>query len=321
MDKFIFYFAFFILILVKKSTCWLDEGHLLVSAIAYQGLDDEERAILNKIFSNFKEDNEFNHPVSAAVWPDHIKSFDYQDHVYNRRVDILNLMDNWHFFSIPYNPLGVDIDFYGKCYKKRDNALHILKSIFTTLKNVNRKENHGTYFSYNFHLRFFIHIFGDAHQPLHTISFYNKYFPKGDNGGNLISIRYNDKVDKLHLLCDNLFYSRSSKWPNISLNEIFSKADELKKSYPPYSFGNRLETEMDEIQYLDFIVNDSHALAIKYIYCNFHHDSLKEDVTYITNDFLVLNLKKLLNEQIVLAGYRLTRYLKVIIANIPRDLV
>ncbi|CRG95638.1 p1/s1 nuclease, putative [Plasmodium gallinaceum] len=321
MNRFIFSFILFNLLIFKKITCWSDEGHMLISAIAYRGLTDEERAVLDKIFMNYKEDNHFNHPVLGSIWPDHIKSFDYKYPNNERRIDAIDLMNGWHFINIPYNPLQVHIDlFYKYYYKKTEHGLSVLKYTFKTLKNINKKENHGTYFAYNFHLRFFIHIFGDLHQPLHTITFYNENFLEGDHGGNDISVRYNNNVDKLHYLCDTVFHSRAKKWPQITLDEIFNEADSLMRSYPREYFGNRLEKEMDEIEYLDFIVNESYSKAVDYIYSNFPHDSLNKETTYVLSNFFVINLKKLLNEQIVLGGYRLTRYLKIMIDNVPKDL-
>lgn len=37
--------------------------------------------------------------------------------------------------------------------------------------------------------RYLVHLVGDIHQPLHSVSLYNRTFPKGDAGGNLLKIR------------------------------------------------------------------------------------------------------------------------------------
>lgn len=36
--------------------------------------------------------------------------------------------------------------------------------------------------------RYLVHLVGDIHQPLHSVALYNKTYPKGDAGGNLISV-------------------------------------------------------------------------------------------------------------------------------------
>lgn len=36
--------------------------------------------------------------------------------------------------------------------------------------------------------RYLIHVVGDIHQPLHSVSLYNQTFPSGDRGGNSLKI-------------------------------------------------------------------------------------------------------------------------------------
>jgi hypothetical protein len=36
--------------------------------------------------------------------------------------------------------------------------------------------------------RYLVHIVGDIHQPLHSVSLYNTTFPSGDRGGNSLKI-------------------------------------------------------------------------------------------------------------------------------------
>ncbi|SBS87645.1 p1/s1 nuclease, putative [Plasmodium ovale] len=322
MNNYIICCIYGILIFVKRIECWSDEGHMVVSAIAYEGLNDEEKLVLNHIFKNYKEDNDFNDPISGAVWSDHIKSVDYHYPDKVRRVDGVDLMNKWHYINVPYNPTNANINiFHEQFYKKTDNALTILKHIFTSLKSIKKKENHGTFFSYNFNLRYFIHIFGDIHQPLHVITFFNKHYPDGDSGGTNIYVMYNKKVEKLHYLCDCVFHTRNKKWPYTTTNQILNEAKKLINMYPPEYFGNRLKNELNENEYLDFIISDSYNKAVDCIYSNFPHDTLNKDTSYLITNFAIINLKKTLNEQIVLAGYRLAHYLKIMIANVPGDLV
>jgi hypothetical protein len=36
--------------------------------------------------------------------------------------------------------------------------------------------------------RYLVHVVGDIHQPLHSVSLYNQTFPSGDRGGNSLKI-------------------------------------------------------------------------------------------------------------------------------------
>ncbi|EUD65766.1 hypothetical protein C922_03749 [Plasmodium inui San Antonio 1] len=318
----VIYFLLSVLLLAHGISCWSDEGHMLVSAIAYQGLTDQEKFVLDKIFENYKEDKDFNDPVTGAIWPDHIKPIDYH-YPYNvRRIGGIDLMNKWHYISKPYNPTNVILnEYHEKFYQNTDNALSVMKNIFTSLKSVKRKENHGSFFSYNFNLRYFIHIFGDIHEPLHTINFFNKHFPEGDNGGTQIHVMYDKKVEKLHYLCDRIFHSRSKKWPTSGKKEMMEEATALMKIYPPEYFGDRLKNDLSDLEYLDFIINDSYSKAVSSIYSNFPLDTLNKKTSYVLDNFSVVSLKKMLNEQIALGGYRLRRYLKIMIENVPEDLV
>ncbi|CAG9476194.1 p1/s1 nuclease, putative [Plasmodium vivax] len=295
---------------------------MLVSAIAYEGLTDEEKVVLDKIFKNYKEDNHFNDPVTGAVWPDHIKPIDYHYPDKVRRIGGIDLMNKWHYINKPYNPTNVTLnEYHEQFYQKADNALSIMKSIFTSLKSVKKKENHGTFFSYNFNLRYFIHIFGDVHEPLHAINFFNKHFLEGDSGGTQIHVLYHKKVEKLHYLCDCIFHSRTKKWPTSGKKEMLEEVNALMKIYPPEYFKDRLKNDLSDLEYLDFIINDSYSKAVESIYSNFPLDTLNRKTSYVLNNFSVVNIKKMLNEQIVLGGYRLRRYLKIMIENVPEDLV
>jgi hypothetical protein len=37
--------------------------------------------------------------------------------------------------------------------------------------------------------RYLVHLVGDIHQPLHSVSLSNHTYPKGDAGGNLLKIK------------------------------------------------------------------------------------------------------------------------------------
>lgn len=76
-------------------------------------------------------------------------------------------------------------------------------------------------------LRLLIHYVGDMHQPFHNLDMYNKDYPDGDKGGNLVELKYHYTVDELHALWDKLMYSQrtsiarpinSTYWPTFQEN-------------------------------------------------------------------------------------------------------
>lgn len=52
--------------------------------------------------------------------------------------------------------------------------------------------------------RYLIHMVGDIHQPLHSVSLYNKTFTKGDAGGNLLKLKIlNGTLQNFHSFWDS----------------------------------------------------------------------------------------------------------------------
>ena len=119
--------------------------------------------------------------ASGAVWMDHLKSAGMQS------------LSHWHYVDMPLQPLCAtqlatcepldvnELDHF--------NALWALKEATHALKN-----HHADAFVHTFNLRVLLHIVGDIHQPLHTVSRYSKVLPHGDRGGNSVHVE-NDDVE------------------------------------------------------------------------------------------------------------------------------
>lgn len=51
--------------------------------------------------------------------------------------------------------------------------------------------------------RYLVHLVGDIHQPLHSVSLFNHTFPNGDRGGNLLKLKIlNGTTENLHSFWD-----------------------------------------------------------------------------------------------------------------------
>ena len=69
-------------------------------------------------------------------------------------------------------------------YNKDVNSINVASSALSVLKT-NRE---GITFERAFMARYLLHLAGDIHQPLHSVSMYNNSMKTGDLGGNKIHI-------------------------------------------------------------------------------------------------------------------------------------
>ncbi|ANQ10551.1 Uncharacterized protein PCOAH_00050150 [Plasmodium coatneyi] len=308
---------------IQRVASWSDEPHMLIAHIAYENLNDNEKATLDRIFQN-SHDKNFDNIISAATWPDHIKASDLRRSHHSfpfERNEILNIFNDWHYIKTPYNPMKVDLPpkhLYG--HNGKHNAAGISKHIYRTLISIKKKPKYGSYYSYNFYLKYFIHLFGDIHQPLHTLNFFNEHLLNGDKGGNDITVSYRGLNGNIHYLCDSIFNTRRKKWPSVNVKKLKKDAMSLMNSFPPRDFRNQLRIPRDKVAYIDTIVHEAYDLALEYVYNRLPIDELSKGKVFPVNKSFVTQLKNVLNRQMVLAGYRLAEYLKDILANVPDDL-
>ncbi|SBT78946.1 p1/s1 nuclease, putative [Plasmodium ovale] len=310
-------------VFVKNIATWSDEPHMLISYIAYHNLSDTQKAIIDKIYQH-SHDSHFNNPITAAAWADDIKKHDHGRAPYSfsfRRNELLDIFNDWHYVKMAYNPTQANISsVYMHAHKGKHTGAGITKHIYRTLIGVHKKPKHGTYYSYNFYLNFFIHIFSDIHQPMHTINFYNTHFINGDKGGNHITVSYRGITGNIHHLCDNIFKTRKNKWPYINMEVLKRDAITLMNKYPITSFREMLRIPRDKISYIDTILKESHELAIEHVYNKLPMQHLNKDIIFHVSKYFIKKLKSVLNERMVLAGYRLSEYLKDILDSVPDDL-
>ena len=98
-----------------------------------------------------------------------------------------------------------------------------------------------------------IHLVGDIHQPLHTVSLFSEQFPEGDRGGNSFWIKPKGTV-KLHSYWDGLM-GRSISIQNL-LNEVTliktnHKKDNLTNDLNPVSWSQESFKLAREMVYLN----------------------------------------------------------------------
>jgi hypothetical protein len=70
----------------------------------------------------------------------------------------------------------------------------------------------------SFALRMVIHYLGDIHQPLHTVSGVDQYYPKGDSGGNREWLPSICGAGNLHAVWDSIAYNYCG-YPDLPLSD------------------------------------------------------------------------------------------------------
>ncbi len=137
-----------------------------------------------------------------------------------------------------------------------------------------------------------IHLVGDIHQPLHTVSLFSEQFPKGDRGGNSFWIKPKGTV-KLHAYWDGLM-GRSTSIQSV-LNEVTLITATYKK--------DKSSTVLDPVAWS----KESFKLARETVYLNgvLKGNVDKENALPVPENY-GKESRKVGEQQVALAGYRLT---------------
>jgi hypothetical protein len=179
---------------------WNETGHRLTAAIAYDNLTPQTRARVDALLKRHPDYNTLltkNAPsdpagraraafLVASYWPDIIRNdprFYDETRANAKQTPKLKGFPSmashpqWHYvdfnFSLDATPIP-PIEF--------PNALEQISRLTTA---VSAKDAEQAAYS----LPWLIHLAGDVHNPLHTVSRYTKAFPKGDRGGNDVWVR------------------------------------------------------------------------------------------------------------------------------------
>lgn len=196
--------------------------------------------------------------------------------------------------------------------------------------------------SLNLHLRLLLHIYGDVHQPLHATETYSKAFPKGDSGGNNISVVLPESgkdgkgaveanahpgievagslppshQESLHSHWDGAFGQYNTLFYEIDLDALKKEAQRLVRLYPVDDHARRTFTDFYGISY------ESSMLARSHVFSEFDWSSFSAaSLPYHPSPEYVEKSKKLCGKQIALAGARLALLLETLSDSLPQPLV
>lgn len=246
------------------SYAWNAIGHQLIAQIAYDNLTPKAKKIVNQYNRSLNKFSPSSNFVFAATWLDSVRTKD------------VHWFDALHYIDIPFSNDGTPLPSVQEM-----NALWGIKQAISVLSS-----KRSTTRDKGLSLRILIHIVGDIHQPLHTVSQISNKLPKGDLGGNLFKLGKNPIGDNLHKYWDNgagVLVGQSKKF------QVKNKARELEKKWScsdAYKLKNPVQW-----------VHESHQIALKQAYTL--NPGTKPNKRY------QLNTQNISQKQIFTAGCRL----------------
>ncbi|GLR16087.1 S1/P1 nuclease [Portibacter lacus] len=287
-------------LLISFSTqlkAWWDPGHLVVAMIAYMQLDDTAKKEVNRLTKIAQRDYPYtNHFITLGAWPDDLKA------------EGVRSFDTWHYTNIPYNPDRVALP----DHQEVDViwAINQMNQVLRTEKSRDIDKAR--------HLGFLVHFVGDIHQPLHCTSHFSDENPSGDAGGNEFNLQ--GKYRNLHSMWDDGcgFLSHMNdispygKPKEALKDEGINRYQELAKQLLS-DFDQDISVCLDETD-PDFWALESHKLAVKYGYKGKMGVDDRGRNQYIKpgntpSDLYIENGKKIVQQQLVVAGLRLGKML------------
>ncbi|CAE7601917.1 ENDO1 [Symbiodinium natans] len=318
-----------IFLLPAVANAWWDNGHLLVAEVARQQLTPQQVAHINDILKDFADDYPGTSDlVTAAVWPDMLKCSSQSTICPREVLDNIHIFDSWHYNEKPYNPDGVKLPICSDKWQNNPSALYTMTSAMLSLGSNSR-------FTHNFFLRWMLHVVGDIHQPLHTVSgfFDNPQLGKltyGDLGGNRIPVQSPCGTSNLHAYWDSAACTYLINWsPDLDRRELSANATALTSKYPKTSSvfaGRYIEDDLQDCWTAVLAGRAAKPFDVcQEVFLSWTDDTYDSGVakayTGITSNSSVPAdyaawAKEFSEQQIVLGGYRLGGLLRLVASRV-----
>ncbi|KAE9019356.1 hypothetical protein PR003_g12657 [Phytophthora rubi] len=181
---------------------WWDNGHMLVGEAATQLMNSADVATIESVLSRWDEDFPNTGEITtAAVWMDIVKCTAPSSTCTTPASPSIASMSDWHYIDLPLNINGdkwedkdADLSLFDDTMG--GDGVSVIEGALKSFKTTKSK------WAANLFLRNFIHIFGDLHQPLHTVTGISAAFPEGDGGGNSETFASPCAFSNLHAVWD-----------------------------------------------------------------------------------------------------------------------
>lgn len=264
-----------LLFITPLAYSWDSAGHRLISTIAYANLTPAAKQKVD----NLTAIADPGYPPLArflyiSTLPDIWRNQGQQG------------TRSWHFINQPWSSDGTS------------TQPTITPNLLTALQQNHAIliDSHASKTQQATALAFILHLVGDAHQPLHTVNYFSKQFPQGDQGGNAWRIN-NTYANNLHAYWDQsvrLMLPSLRRYPP-SNTQIQRLARRLQQRYPRSSLPG-----YDDIIAKDW-VQESLQLAI--------HSAYMLPIGNTPDSSYTNTTQQIAERQMVLAGYRLAAWL------------
>ncbi|DBA04250.1 TPA: hypothetical protein N0F65_009485 [Lagenidium giganteum] len=267
-------------LMAPTAHAWWDNGHMLVGQVASELMDKADVATIEQVLDSWEKDfPNTNKIATAAVWPDLIKCSKKTSSCNTPLFPSLSQMGEWHFVDLPINVDGsdwnghaADLDLFKASLG--GEAMDILEKSFLTMNTTK------SLWAANLVLRNFIHVFGDIHQPMHSVSGISQYTPTGDAGGNAWVFPQGCAFSNLHMVWDAAggAYSQNNWMPEIKfMDKLKKNATELIGLLPSQTDELNFEqysslsdkafiAAMDKSKALRYVVLDTYSYAQTIVY-------------------------------------------------------
>lgn len=222
-------------LIANQSFAWNSFGHRLVAQIALDNMTPQARHAYNHY--NYQLDKSYASKslVSAAPWLDTQRS--------SSQLWLLP----FHYINIPFSRDHTKL--------LEPNSINAVVAIEDAMRVLNNKSSSTA--DKGFYLRILLHVVGDIHQPMHTVSEYTWRFPRGDKGGNRVYLAKNPVANNLHAYWDN-----GGGWlkprQKYSSSVLIHRAKMIEKRWPCRNFVLHFDPKA--------WANESHQLAISKAY-------------------------------------------------------
>lgn len=211
--------------LAGVAGAWIDTGHMVVAAVARDGLTSAARAQIQALLAE-DPDPRTNTLAMSSCWADDTKT---------RETGL------WHYHDIFFRTDGKP-----PLNKVEGESALTAMSRFTQVLGdggasvVARREA----------LKYIVHIVGDLHQPLHSVARETDALPKGDRGGNDFKVispaEWEPAPRSLHFLWDmgaGAFMPTPRPLEPSGESKIDGIAAELRRIFPPGLFPQTAELD------------------------------------------------------------------------------